>query len=609
MTLFKCKMCGGDLSVEEGKSVCVCGYCGTKQTVPKLDDEKRASLYDRANHFRRNNDFDKAMGIYETILNEDKTDAEAYWSLVLCKYGIEYVEDPETRRLIPTINRTQFTSVLADEDYKSALEYATIEQKIIYESEAGAIDRIQKGILEISNKEEPFDVFICYKETDSGGRRTPDSVLATELYHELTDDGFKVFFSRITLEDKLGQEYEPYIFAALNSAKVMVVIGTKPEYFKAAWVKNEWSRFLALIKNGAKKTLIPAYKNMDPYNLPEEFSHLQALDMSKLGFMQDLVHGIKKLVLPDKTLKISASELLKLHEEEKERLKEKIRIELKREEEEKREAEERKRIAAERAEAAQERLQEKSEKNKIFRLDEYEANKKKQDHELRDGCLGCFAVILIIFLLCWGCTEIFSPSEKEKAAQEAAKEAERMESARKYAEEQKKAEERRKAEEERKKEEELLRLEKLEQEEEARIAAAKKSTGLLWSKKSEKWMNWKEAAEYCKNLEEKGFKNWRLPNIDELRKLIQNCPRTKTGGKCRVSKKGGCLSLKCYNSEGCVCENKEYSSDYSILEDNDELWSSSVRADDSYEVWYINFQDGGIHRQNIDKISSVRCVR
>lgn len=295
MSVFKCKMCGGTIEFEQGATVGICDSCGTKQTLPKLDDEKRANLYDRANHFRRNNDFDKAMGIYESILNDDKTDAEAYWSIVLCKYGIEYVEDPATHKRVPTVNRTQFASVLADEDYKSALEYATIEQKIIYENEAKAIDEIQKGILEISNKEEPFDVFICYKETDNNGRRTPDSVLATELYHQLTQEGFKVFFSRITLEDKLGQEYEPYIFAALNSAKVMVVLGTKPEYFNAVWVKNEWSRYLALIKKGAKKVLIPAYKDMDPYDLPEEFSHLQALDMSKLGFMQDLICGIKKL--------------------------------------------------------------------------------------------------------------------------------------------------------------------------------------------------------------------------------------------------------------------------------------------------------------------------
>mgnify|MGYP004646639927 FL=1 len=300
MSIFKCKMCGGKLHINPGESVAVCEYCGTTQTLPKLDDDRRVNLYDRANHFRRNNDFDKAAGIYEQILNEDKTDAEAYWSLVLCRYGIEYVEDPATHKRVPTVNRAQYTSVFDDEDYKAAIQYADAAQRVVYEAEAKAINEIQKGILEISQKEEPFDVFICYKETDANGRRTPDSVLATDLYHQLTQEGFKVFFSRITLEDKLGTAYEPYIFAALNSAKVMVVLGTKPEYFNAVWVKNEWSRYLALIRGGAKKVLIPAYRDMDPYDLPEEFSHLQAQDMSKLGFMQDLIRGIKKLTETDK---------------------------------------------------------------------------------------------------------------------------------------------------------------------------------------------------------------------------------------------------------------------------------------------------------------------
>ena len=297
MSIFKCKMCGGTIEFNPGDTVGVCDSCGTKQTLPRLDDDRKANLYDRANHFRRNNDFDKAAGIYEQILNEDNTDAEAYWSLVLCHYGIEYVEDPQSRKRIPTVNRAQFTSIFDDDNYKSALHYADGYQKELYEDEAKTINEIQKGILAISQKEEPFDVFICYKETDNSGRRTQDSVLANDLYHQLTQEGFKVFFSRITLEDKLGTAYEPYIFAALNSAKVMVVLGTKPEYFNAVWVKNEWSRYLSLVKNSnGKKMLIPAYKDMDPYDLPEEFSHLQAQDMSKLGFMQDLIRGIKKIV-------------------------------------------------------------------------------------------------------------------------------------------------------------------------------------------------------------------------------------------------------------------------------------------------------------------------
>ena len=296
MTTIKCKMCGGTMEIADNSTVAVCEYCGIQQTIPKLSDDRKANLYDRANHFRRSNEFDKAQAIYEQILNEDPNDAESYWSLVLCKYGIEYVEDPATHKRVPTVNRTQFTSIFEDPNYKEAIRLADHEQREIYEEEAKTINNIQKGILEISKQEDPFDVFICYKESDDNGKRTRDSVLAQELYYELKKAGFKVFFARITLESKLGTAYEPYIFSALNSSKVMVVIGTKPEYFKAVWVRNEWSRFLEMIKRGEKKTLIPAYRDMDPYDLPEEFSFLQAQDMSKLGFMQDLVTGIKKLV-------------------------------------------------------------------------------------------------------------------------------------------------------------------------------------------------------------------------------------------------------------------------------------------------------------------------
>lgn len=301
MAVLKCKMCGANLEIPEKKeTVCTCEYCGTKQTLPKLDNDEQLNLFDRANHFFRNNEYDKATSIYERILMEDPEAAEAYWSLVLCRYGIEYVEDPTTHKRVPTINRAQFTAIYDDENYKSALQYADANQRVVYEEEANVINEIQKGILSISQKEEPFDVFICYKETDNNGRRTPDSVLANDMYYQLKQEGFRTFFARITLEDKLGTAYEPYIFAALNSAKVMVVLGTKPEHFSAVWVKNEWSRYLSLVKNGAgKKTLIPAYKDMDPYDLPEEFSHLQALDMSKLGFMQDLVRGIKKICKTD----------------------------------------------------------------------------------------------------------------------------------------------------------------------------------------------------------------------------------------------------------------------------------------------------------------------
>ena len=299
MFVYKCKMCGGNLEISHNVGIYECEHCGTKQTLSRSDDPEIINLYNRANHYRINSDFDKAMSVYEKILNADPEDSEAYWSIVLCRYGIDYVEDSKTHKRIPTINRTQVTPVTADEDYKSALKYADEDRRKVYKQEASVIEEIQKNILEISNKEKPFDVFICYKETDENGKRTMDSTLAQDIYYQLTEQGHKVFFSRITLEDKSGTAYEPYIFSALNSARVMIAIGTKPGYLESAWVRNEWSRFLTLMKKDSTKVLIPCYRDMEAYDLPDELSLLPSYDMGKIGFIQDLIRGISKILIDD----------------------------------------------------------------------------------------------------------------------------------------------------------------------------------------------------------------------------------------------------------------------------------------------------------------------
>ena len=309
--IHTCKMCGGVLTPTGKEKIITCAYCGAKQTIPCPDSERIAGLYEKADSYRRNLEFDKALALYEEILNEDSTDAECYWLALLCEFGIEYVEEAAGTKRIPTINRMQPVSVFDNANYKAALQYADEEQAVIYKAEAEEINGIQKEILEISKREEPFDIFICYKETDENGRRALDSVLATDIYELLTKDGYKVFFSRVTLDDKIGVAYEPYIYAALQSAKIMIAVGTKEEHYNAIWVRNEWSRYLSMIKSGAKKVLIPAYKDMDPYELPEEFKHLQAINMGELGFQQDMLRGIRKIFGPARNIPHNTKEIQK----------------------------------------------------------------------------------------------------------------------------------------------------------------------------------------------------------------------------------------------------------------------------------------------------------
>ena len=70
MAILKCKMCGGDLNVTADEKIVECEFCGTTQTIPEVSDEKKTNLFNRANRLRIANDFDKAGGIYESIIAE-----------------------------------------------------------------------------------------------------------------------------------------------------------------------------------------------------------------------------------------------------------------------------------------------------------------------------------------------------------------------------------------------------------------------------------------------------------------------------------------------------------------------------------------------------------
>ena len=297
MAILKCKMCGGDLNVTDDKKIIECEFCGTTQTIPEVSDEKKTNLFNRANRLRMDNEFDKAAGVYESIVSEFPEETEGYWGLVLCSYGIEYVDDAKTGKKIPTCHRTLTSSVMDDDNFVQACENADVVARGIYREEAKAIDKLQQQIIAVVENEEPYDVFICYKETDDITKsRTEDSLIAQDIYTELIKEGYKVFFSRVTLRDKAGTEYEPYIYAALKSAKIMLAIGTKFDYYDAVWVKNEWSRYISMMADDSSKHLIPCFKNLDAYDIPKEFKNLQALDMGEVTFFKNLTDNVERFI-------------------------------------------------------------------------------------------------------------------------------------------------------------------------------------------------------------------------------------------------------------------------------------------------------------------------
>lgn len=308
MINMRCKVCAAMLNPKEGYAYVTCEYCDVTTMLPKGRTQRITDLLNHAIELRQEKVFDRAIGICEEILKDDIHNADALWCIVLCRYGIEYVKDPPTGEFIPTCHRMQPASILTDRDYISALDNAQDDEtREYYKTNAEKIDKINKEYFELASREKPYDVFICFKDKiDGTEERTKDSYLAQDIYFELSRDGYRVFFSRLTLRE--GDEWEPIIYSALNSAKVMLVIGSKPEYFKAPWVVNEWDRYLKLWeKDHQKRKIITCYRDMSIDDLPKDLNSHTPLDMSKIGFIQDLFVDIKKIIDADKVVGVGTA--------------------------------------------------------------------------------------------------------------------------------------------------------------------------------------------------------------------------------------------------------------------------------------------------------------
>ena len=85
----------------------------------------------------------------------------------------------------------------------------------------------------------------------------------------------------------------------------MIVFGEKPEYFNSVWVKNEWMRFRKCIESGEKhsNSLVVAYKNISPNDLPIGLRSRQCLDASRMDFLDNLKKHIASVIKAEKTIK------------------------------------------------------------------------------------------------------------------------------------------------------------------------------------------------------------------------------------------------------------------------------------------------------------------
>lgn len=295
---LKCKMCGSNLDIGDSITVCKCEKCGTSQTVPDIEDDKELKLFERAGRLRFNCDFDKAAGIYNTITDSYTEEAEGYWGLILCKYGIEYADNASGKK-VPVCHRISYDSVMDDEDFELVMENSDSESRAIFREEAKIIEENRKKYIQIAESEQPYDIYISYRAKDDNGDKTAVSEMAGHLYNKLTSAGYSVFLSEAALKGKKQSDCEPYIYSALNSANVMLALGTSYDDYNDVWVKNEWNRYLEIAEKNKNKCLIPCYKDVDEYDIPKEFAGLKVCQLGNDDTFNNIMAEIANVVKPE----------------------------------------------------------------------------------------------------------------------------------------------------------------------------------------------------------------------------------------------------------------------------------------------------------------------
>ena len=297
MKEMRCLHCGSnEFGERHGKLYCL--YCGSVYLKRPEDEEILLSNAYQALQFMN---FAEAEERFERILEQNDGLPEAHWGYVCARHGIRFEQDFDGSR-IPTCCLPEIESFSGDAHYLRAVELSDAETAAWYQDKAAYIDRVKEVWHQKAKKLAPYDIFISYKDSDrsNGIERTQDSYNALELFSHLQGQGYRVFYSREALRDVIGEKYEPYIFHALSTAKVMIVYASNAEYVSSTWMRNEWQRYSQKIKQGEKDpgSLIVICDGFPPSELPAALHSVQVLNGTSKTCYMDLDHRLHTLFSP-----------------------------------------------------------------------------------------------------------------------------------------------------------------------------------------------------------------------------------------------------------------------------------------------------------------------
>jgi hypothetical protein len=197
----------------------------------------------------------------------------------------------------------EMTRILAEKGGDQALAYVALHRPDILQKAMRAVGQAAelKKVDEQLQKVEVAGnyVFISCKNLNEDGVQTRDAEIAAKVYDFLTSKGLSVFLSTFTLEQLGASDYTSAIDSALESASVLLAIGTSADHLNSSWVRYEWDSFSNAIRSGSKPNgrVFTYIEGMPIRDLPWALRQTQTFVHSEAS-LQRLHNFINKALSP-----------------------------------------------------------------------------------------------------------------------------------------------------------------------------------------------------------------------------------------------------------------------------------------------------------------------
>ena len=322
LDMLKCKTCGSPLNEQAAQSangVVKCPFCGNVWTIAKKETDPRALEFLRiGEHELDVGHFQEAFEAYDKSAECDGEEPEAYFGMALSEFGVRYIKDEVNNRLQPICYRPTDKKFSLNKNYRMAVGFATDEQQSEYKRRADEIDYINQKFYELQQAGVDYDCFLCVKVTGEDGDKTEDSKDADYIWQMLTDKGYKPFYSERNIRGQTGADYEAVILHALFTSETMIVVCRDEAYLQTPWVKNEYTRFLQMMRREDKETdaITVAYGGRVIETLPGKRGKIQGIDLDRRD-MNDLITKFVEEHTPEHKKKKEAERAAKEAEEQR----------------------------------------------------------------------------------------------------------------------------------------------------------------------------------------------------------------------------------------------------------------------------------------------------